>query len=168
MDGGYKYWPYADKLQRLLDNRYGPIYEVVCNGYPGDTVTNDFKSKFMRNLKEADGPFLAVLLLGGTNDLARGKSSDAMDTICTEAEETGLKVFVLSVPDCKHGISRKDLNNKLRELATQKDRVFVNINNALPTTDESLWNDELHCSKIGYDVIADTIFPKLADFLNKI
>ena len=114
MDGGSKYWPYAKKLQRLLDNKYGPTYEVVCRGYPGDTVTNDFKSKFSRDL---DVPYLAVLLMGGTNDMAHGRTTDeiahTLDTLYMEAEETGAKVFVLTVPDCKHGISRKDINNKL-------------------------------------------------------
>lgn len=172
MDGGFKYWPYTNKLQKLLDDKYGPIYEVVCRGYPGDTVTNDFKSKFSGELKkEVDDPFLAVLLLGGTNDMAYGKSADeithSLDTLYTEAEETGAKVFVLSVPDCKYGISRKDLNNKLRELAVQKDHIFVNINDALPITDKSLWNDGLHCSEVGYDIMADTVFLELADFLDE-
>ncbi len=168
MDGGSEYWPYANKLQRLLDNKYGRIYEVVCRGYPGDTVINDFEFKFRRDIESS---FLAVLLLGGTNDLAYGRSTDeiahVLDTLCMEAEEIGAKVFVLAVPDCKHGISRKDLNNKLKIVA-QKNRVFVNINDALPPTEESLWNDGLHCSKVGYDKMADTIFLELADFLNKI
>lgn len=137
------------------------------------------------------GPWRAVVLLAGTNDIVLyGVSAEAtlarVEALCSTCEDLGVPVLVVTPPDCatdqvgpvpkeEAPVRRACLSTfaaKLREASKARGRVVVDAYRWFPAQDNvdstsqcwssSFWDDGLHLSCKGSDVLADLVFDALS------
>jgi len=128
----------------------------------------------LRVAREEGRPFGVLVVLAGTNDLG-----EVVDGLCTADEvvaalatlhavgrEAGCRVVALSVPE--HGQepqfpelarARAAINAGLRALPGA---LLVDTAAALPQTNRALWDDALHLSREGYELLGKTVHEKAA------
>lgn len=172
--------PYGDVLQSLMsaDCVCG---RVVVSGTSGEE-TSSMISRLESQLRKADREsqhFSLVVLLGGTNDVGRGKSAEeTFENLklmydCVAAH--GAKLCAVTLPE--NGVTEKDpvfqwleparsgVNNKIRHFveAHRGSCFLFDLDKAIPhayrgTGNEELWGDTLHLSAKGYNEFAQQLW----------
>lgn len=178
---GMEYQPYATRLEERLKHRYpSKEFDITVDGVPGDLVTaGTFVSRLQHQLR-VNEQFDWVVILGGTNDLGWGRTPEdvliSLEILWTMALESGAKVLALTVAAnqaCANTRYRQrllDLNWKI--LDHEEDSYFTaDLFELIPwpteDTDEQkrIWDDGLHFTSIGYNMMGDVVADRLIDLL---
>ncbi|MFN8061174.1 MAG: SGNH/GDSL hydrolase family protein [Vicinamibacterales bacterium] len=161
---------YPTQLRAILVRRYpAQVPAVVNDGRRGEWAT-DGAARFTRSL--AQHPAQAVLLLEGVNDLtARGRAGipdtvTAIDSMLRDGRATGTRVLLATMFSTRPGSINggdsapliADYNSRLRELATQRGAVIVDLESAFGRDYSLLGPDGLHPNSAGYERMAVTFF----------
>ncbi|EED13748.1 conserved hypothetical protein [Talaromyces stipitatus ATCC 10500] len=159
--------------------------EIDVEGQPGDLV-NCPPGRFLERMKRRldTKTYDWVIVLGGTNDLGYG--SFTPDEIYTGLKTTWsqaltssptTKILALTVPECAYRSQKLDRNrdalNKLI-LEHKEDRFYTfDLKSAIPyhTMDEQrreqIWDDGLHFTDKGYDLMGEIIAVRLLEILTR-
>ncbi len=114
----------------------------------------------------------AVLLMEGSNDIARGEDGAASSAaqeirnMAAEARRRGMRVFIATVAPGRPGGSKTiapllltDYNNRMRSVAATEGAILVDVFAALSSdVNRFIGIDGLHPTELGYARIADTFF----------
>lgn len=174
---------YEGVLQAQLGARYTAQVPVVGNaGSPGETLLgSDTLTRFSNVLASTSssaahaGPYQAVLIMEGTNDLAQKDAAiepammAVLEEMITRARSQGLRPYLATIPPMNPSGSRaateygwylvKDVNDRIRALATRVGVPLVDVYAALSTDVPSLIGaDGVHPTVAGYAAIASTFF----------
>ncbi|KAK0730855.1 SGNH hydrolase-type esterase domain-containing protein [Lasiosphaeris hirsuta] len=182
---GSVYHPYEETLQQMLEMAFPDVdIETVEDGKPGDTVKHGFLPRILKNFpfkKQDDESYDWTIVLGGTNDLAYNIKPEDIFEKLKQVWEVPLrrksKVLALTVPEA--GVFREQLNTRrttLNDLIKGYKRegfhVF-DLHTAVPffamsTKDqERYWDDNVHFTSDGYDLIGNKVGISLVSILAK-
>ena len=174
-DSGSKFHPYSDKLLELLNSKKkdGEEYYIFNEGVSGECVYQQMSNR-LPDLLNKHKPLDLVIILGGTNDLHKHDcdninlfgSIKGMHVMCHRA---GIKTVAITIPDSRYPKQKdewKEVNKKIRDYAEENsDKVLLfDLARSLPyrTLDEGdqekVWDDNLHFTPLGYDIMAQLIF----------
>ncbi|KAJ5930834.1 hypothetical protein N7466_006327 [Penicillium verhagenii] len=178
--------PYADELVDVLEKHFPSLrLKITADvaGQPGDTVVyaegaikrGGFLSRIQ--LKCDKKKYDWVVILGGTNDLAWGHDAKtiyaALRDCWNVALESGAKVLALTIPECQSTVKdeeRTAVNTLI--LDTKMDRFYsFDLRPKIPyrgSSDEfieKIFDDGLHLTADGYDLMGRSIGLCLADIL---
>ncbi|KAJ6041591.1 SGNH hydrolase [Penicillium canescens] len=180
---GLEYQPYAGKLKQSLEAVF-PNTEIIVDvdGMPGDLAISPpgvFLSRIRK--KCAKRWYDWVVVLGGTNDLGYGNQPDkiysALQDSWNVALSTGAKVLALTIPECGAKSQRLDtrratLNSYI--LAHQSERIHAfDLHSKIPyhtgseNFREEIFDDGLHLTARGYDLMGSMIGEHLANLLKE-
>ncbi|ODA83972.1 hypothetical protein RJ55_02490 [Drechmeria coniospora] len=156
--------PYGEKLEETLKAAMpGRDIRVYVNGVPGDFATGQ---AFSRRLRQACDvrPYDWVIILGGTNDLARCCTGqmivDALKACWDIPLAKGSKVLALTVPESRPKpdwlvSSRREINDGI--LAHRQPNFYsfdlhakVPFHSLSVADQDKYWDDGLHLTADGY------------------
>ncbi|KAL9598079.1 MAG: hypothetical protein Q9219_004710 [cf. Caloplaca sp. 3 TL-2023] len=182
---GYFHYPYAKQVREKLKEHLPDTDAIVdVSGLSGDTVTNGQYLKRMKGMctKADHAPYDWVIVLGGTNDLAWSERADriyeALKKVWTVALDCGANVLAASVLEAEHTTGdvvqrRKELNSLIE--SHQEDRLhYLDLCTAVPyftmndTMREMIWDDGLHLTMDGYEMMGEAVAAKLLELLNTV
>ncbi|KAL8770993.1 MAG: hypothetical protein Q9209_003412 [Squamulea sp. 1 TL-2023] len=169
---GYSHYPYAAQIRKELKKAFPATeVDVVVSGLSGDCVV---AGQFLRRIKGmcATGdypPYDWVIVLGGTNDMA-------WKDVWTVALNTGAHVLALNVLEAEHtsgGIieRRNELNGMIAQHSEDRWH-HMDLCAAVPYFDMSetmrprIWDDGLHLTMAGYEMMGEAIAAKLIELLH--
>lgn len=162
---------YPAVLARLLQARYSAQAEsiVVANYGRGGEKAVNARARFIEALNVVRPD--AVLLMEGSNDIARGEDGAAsgaaaeIRNMAAEARLRGMRVFIATVAPGRPGsktiepILLLDYANRMRAVAAGEGAVLVDVYQALlPSVFTYIGGDGLHPNEAGYAKIAETFF----------
>jgi lysophospholipase L1-like esterase len=158
---------YPGRLQAMLVERYTEQRPVVSNQGVGGEHAADGASRFVRTIRSENPE--AVLLLEGINDISalneRGASAAlaAMDTMCKEARNRRVAVFLATLPPERDSGTRaisssilNRYNEDLRRLARGEGAVIVDLARDLDVSAVGI--DGVHLTEAGYERVATLFF----------
>lgn len=163
---------YPTVLALQLQSRYRAQEDsiIVANyGLGGEKAINA-RDRFFAALATVRPD--AVLLMEGSNDIARGEDGAAsgaareIGIMAGEARRRGMRVFLATIPPGRPGGSKTiapllltDYNNRMRAVAATEGATLVDVNAALSTdVNRYIGIDGLHPNEAGYAKIAETFF----------
>ncbi|KAA8645628.1 hypothetical protein EYZ11_003466 [Aspergillus tanneri] len=178
---GLEYHPYAWKLEsRLKSALPSHTIRVDVEGLPGDKVICP-PGCFLPRLQQmcAKTSYDWVIILGGTNDLGYGYQCSKIFSALKDAWEVALNagahVLALTVPECsavnkRLDASREELNSKILSHSCEKFHAFdlhkeVPYHSATEELKEKLWDDGLHMTSDGYDLVGNLVGDHLLGLL---
>jgi lysophospholipase L1-like esterase len=194
--GRLEYFPYTEvlreSLQRVPENDtqrlrngdesvQGSEIEVKNFGLDGD-LTEGMIRRLERQVLPANPDI--VLICGGANDLGWGlgvqRPLQNITQIVESCRRAGALVIVGSVPPIEHIFGhgdrapirlRKELNERLEELADRPGVYFVDLFNPLACEDGTLRpelsSDGLHLNREGYETMGNLFLPALREAIRK-
>ncbi|KAL1968087.1 hypothetical protein VTN77DRAFT_2217 [Rasamsonia byssochlamydoides] len=182
--------PYALTLkEQLLSSELFPTttkISIDVDGLPGDLAVSP-PGRFLERMRAgcSKTTYDWVIVLGGTNDLGYGtfpasQIYAALQEAWTTALESGDKktqVLALTIPECavvsERLDRRRDELNKMI-LAHRGERFHTfDLHSALPyhsmpeNQREKIWDDGLHLTDEGYDLMGKLIAGRLIELLGK-
>ena len=174
--GWYKYGcaaePYGEHVEEAMTN-----VEVISMGFPGAST-----ARVYRNFLEAtDGDisdYDTAVILTGTNDISQCRDGDMRPAETTVAElhkiyntflKKNIKVVPVTVPpfaahesDCDMTKCRNIVNNEIRKFASDNKLPVVEFHDAILKEDsESYYDDNVHMSPVGYQLLARLVIEQL-------
>lgn len=167
--------PYPRFLKKLIDDfllesEKNEVVEVriVNKGVNGD-LTRDLLFRFQRDVIDSNPDY--VIILGGTNDIGWGYSSqeiiDNLKIMFKMAIENGIRPIGCTIPSVlgwDDGIHpRLEINDLLVDYCRSKDILSVDLFSKTcdPETKRlrsDYSSDGLHLNKLGYKKVAESIF----------
>ncbi|KAL9019786.1 MAG: hypothetical protein Q9185_002930 [Variospora sp. 1 TL-2023] len=179
---GYFHYPYATHIRKKLREEWPDTDAVVdVAGLSGDRViAGQFLGRMKAMCEKAkNAPYDWIIVLGGTNDLGWDESPDdiyeSLKEVWTVALETGANVLALSVLEGEYTSGdivqrRKELNGLI---ASHEERRlhYMDLCAAVPfftmseTMREMVWDDGLHLTMDGYELMGTAIAIKLLELL---
>ncbi|KAK0628401.1 SGNH hydrolase-type esterase domain-containing protein [Bombardia bombarda] len=172
---GSVYHPYEKMLVQMLEMAFPDMdVETVEDGKPGCTVKFAYLDRIQENFppkkKDAE-PFDWVIVLGGTNDLAIGVPPESVFEKLREVWDFALrrkcKVLALTVPEAGGFRKRTEpprikLNDLIKGYKRTGFHVFdlfaaVPFQSMSAQDKERYWDDGLHFTPDGYDLIGNKI-----------
>ncbi|KAL8783880.1 MAG: hypothetical protein Q9213_004298 [Squamulea squamosa] len=165
---GYSHYPYAAQIRKELKKAFPATeVDVVVSGLSGDCV---IAGQFLRRIKgmcatDDYPPYDWIIVLGGTNDMAWSESPDKIyqENVWTVALNTGAHVLALSVLEAEHtsgGIVER--RNKLNGMIAQHSE------DRCETMRPRIWDDGLHLTMAGYEMMGEAIATKLIELLHTV
>ncbi|KAH1271686.1 hypothetical protein KXW91_006008 [Aspergillus fumigatus] len=169
---GCEYHPYALRLKEKLQAAFPTTkFTVDEDGLPGDLVIKP--GRFLPRIKEKfDGSnYDWVIVLGGTNDLGRGypasKIYPALQEVWEVALDNGAFVLALTIPECSAASTtldqrRNEVNLSILSHKAQGFYAFdlhgkVPYHNATEEFRKRIWDDGLHFTAEGYDLVGEVV-----------
>ncbi|KAF9891928.1 hypothetical protein FE257_002891 [Aspergillus nanangensis] len=178
---GLEYHPYAWKLEEKLKAAFpSHSFRVDVDGLPGDlaiTPPGRFSSRLQAKCAETSYDW--VIMLGATNDLGHGYPCDkivaALEDAWKIALSSGANVLALTVPECaavnkRLDEKRNEVNSHIRGYQSPKFYAF-DLHSQLPyhaATEEfkeTIWDDGLHLTAKGYDLVGNLVADHLIPLL---
>lgn len=179
---GYEFHPYAKHLTDLLDSAKISV-QIKEKGISGERVVPQMLKRFRRIL-ETEESYDWVIILGGTNDVGNRIPAERifkeglqpMYEACLNRTDRKMKLAAMTViqnafnaPTSKDDENRQLLNTMIRDYVAQskdQDRiVLVDLDKGIPyhslrdaTEKKQFWDDGLHLTPAGYDLMAKLIF----------
>lgn len=163
---------YPTVLAKLLQARYTAQAEsiIVANYGRGGEKAANARTRFIDALNAVRPD--AVLLMEGTNDIARGEDGAAsgaaseVRNMAAEARLRGMRVFIATVAPGRPGGSKTiepillfDYANRMQAVASGEGAVLVDVYRALlPSVFTYIGGDGLHPNEAGYARIAEEFF----------
>lgn len=184
---GAVYHPYVETLQQMLAMAFPDLeIETVEDGVPGATVKHGFKQRMDKQYpskKKTDESFDWAIVLGGTNDLAYNIKPEEIFNHLKDVYDAPLrrktKVLALTVPEAgvekyreRLGARRNELNDLIKGYKRENFHVF-DLHSAIPyfamsqTDRERYWDDPIHFTSDGYDLIGNKVGIALVSILAK-
>ncbi|KAL8694915.1 MAG: hypothetical protein Q9218_000486 [Villophora microphyllina] len=182
---GYFHYPYAKQIRERLKEAL-PTTEVTVDvsGLSGDRVIDGLFLRRMKGLcdKTKDSPYDWIIVLGGTNDLGWCEASEkvyqGLEKVWTIALETGANVLALSVLEAEYASGdivkrRNDLNNLIANHSEDRWH-YMDLCAAVPfftmneTMRDRIWDDGLHLTMDGYEMMGEAISTKLVELLSTV
>ncbi|KAL4888790.1 SGNH hydrolase [Aspergillus ambiguus] len=178
---GLDYHPYAWKLEEKLKAAFpSHTFQVDVDGLPGDLVIHP-PGRFLPRLQRrcAEISYDWVIVLGATNDLGHGypcaRIFPALQDAWHVALGAGAKVLALTVPECAAVSNRLDdkrgeLNSQILGYQCEKFHAFdlhpkVPYHSATEEFRKTIWDDGLHLTPAGYDLVGSVIADHLIQLL---
>ncbi|KAH1788181.1 hypothetical protein KXX36_006382 [Aspergillus fumigatus] len=169
---GCEYHPYALRLKEKLQAAFPTTkFTVEEDGLPGDLVIKP--GRFLPRIKEKfDGSnYDWVIVLGGTNDLGRGypasKIYPALQEVWEVALDNGAFVLALTIPECSAASTtldqrRNEVNLSILSHKAQGFYAFdlhgkVPYHSAAEEFRKRIWDDGLHFTAEGYDLVGEVV-----------
>lgn len=169
---GCEYHPYALRLKEKLQAAFPTTkFTVDEDGLPGDLVIKP--GRFLPRIKEKfDGSnYDWVIVLGGTNDLGRGypasKIYPALQEVWEVALDNGAFVLALTIPECSVASTtldqrRNEVNSSILSHKAQGFYAFdlhgkVPYHSAAEEFRKRIWDDGLHFTAEGYDLVGEVV-----------
>ncbi|KAK3363119.1 SGNH hydrolase-type esterase domain-containing protein [Lasiosphaeria hispida] len=182
---GSVYHPYEETLRQMLEMAFPDVdIETVEDGKPGDTVKHGFLPRIQKNFpfkKQDDESYDWTIVLGGTNDIAYSIKPEDIFEKLKQVWEVPLrrksKVLALTVPEA--GVFREQLNARRTALndlikGYKRDGFHVfDLHSAVPyfamsaQDQERYWDDGVHFTSDGYDLIGNKVGISLVSILAK-
>eukprot|EP01124_Arcella_intermedia_P028132 TRINITY_DN5652_c0_g1_i6.p1 TRINITY_DN5652_c0_g1~~TRINITY_DN5652_c0_g1_i6.p1 ORF type:complete len:167 (+),score=39.12 TRINITY_DN5652_c0_g1_i6:139-639(+) len=149
-------------------------------GVSGETVAEIGQrlGELLRLAAERSQPYHFVIVLAGTNDLAKptGDIFEALLQLYNQCLAHGARVVAVTIPESyfkseQYVRRREETNQKILSHARNHPSHFlcVDLCRAIPYEDfskpGSLWDDHLHFNPQGYNQMALTIFQSLHPWL---
>ncbi|KAL5356605.1 SGNH hydrolase [Aspergillus floccosus] len=180
---GLDYHPYAWKLEEKLKAAFpSHTFQVDVDGLPGDLVINP-PGRFLPRLQKrcAEISYDWVVVLGATNDLGHrypvARIFPALEGAWKVALNAGANILALTVPEC--AAVNKDLDARRAELNAQilgyqheKFHAFdlhpkVPYHDATEEFRKKVWDDGLHLTPAGYDLVGSAVGDHLIHLLSE-
>lgn len=181
VDGGSRFFPYAQTLQKLLDKDCGKgKHQVEEASSCGETAVSMAKRRVVET--EVDrrkrSPPKIVCILGGTNDLRAwpvlsvDEILSALATLVEAVTAAGAKPIVLTVPRIPSSeVRTATLADRRRALnaAIRSTYVHADVAADFEDDDASVFYDPdgLHLTKAGYAKLARVVLPALRAAMKK-
>ncbi|KAI4224419.1 MAG: hypothetical protein L6R36_004682 [Xanthoria steineri] len=180
---GYSHYPYAAQIRQELKKAF-PAAEaqVVVSGLSGDRVVEGQFLQRMKGMCATDDypPYDWIIVLGGTNDLGWSepphKVFQGLKDVWSVALETGANVMALSVLEAEHTggdlIQRRNALNEMIAQHSQHRWHYMDLCAAVPYFNMSdaqkprIWDDGLHLTMAGYEMMGEAIAAKLIELLH--
>ncbi|KAM7219378.1 SGNH hydrolase-type esterase domain containing protein [Rhypophila decipiens] len=184
---GAIYHPYAEMLIQFLEMAFPEMdVEADIEGEPGETVKFGFLPRmqglFSPKNTEGNTNYDWAIVLGGTNDLARGISNEeifhTLKAVWDVPLRRNIKVIALTVPEpgVKVGeasaAKRTALNDAIKSYRRTNFHAF-DLATAMPyfkmspRDQQRYWDDAIHYTPDGYDFIGNKIGTFLVSLLAK-
>ncbi|KAJ5548555.1 hypothetical protein N7513_005789 [Penicillium frequentans] len=179
---GLEYNPYAIKLKEHLEHEFlGLEVLTTVAGQPGDLVCRPGAFLSRIEMKCDNSHYDWVIFLGGTNDLGYGFDSEKIYAGLQDSWDvvlrSGAKVLSLTIPECQARVKNLDLRrsalNKLI-LDHKAERYYAfDLCSKIPyhgSTEqfiEEIFDDGLHLTAKGYDLMGQVIGEHLAGILKE-
>lgn len=172
--------PYEEKLvEKLKAQRPNLDIETTEDGVPGD-LTGFFMSRCLDHFGPQRPKYDWTILLGGTNDLARQYSPETifenLKRCWDVALANGSKVLILTVPEAGVRSRADDKRDKLNDMIRKAQGGKIHVHDhhaAVPYWSMSeenrvlYWEDHIHLTADGYDLMGDRIATRLLEILAK-
>ena len=168
---------------KLVLYYYGGFYHQDKN--KNNNINNN--NNEINNKETIKHNFDFVIILGGTNDIGHGKSTDDISKALINLHEIVLKgnknarTIAVTIPECKAQFEasdkkRNEINDRIQKFVNEnKDKIlFCDMFKEMPYHSLSkediklLWNDGLHPTPKGYEKMANVIYNVIKDDLIKI
>ncbi|KAB5530367.1 SGNH hydrolase-type esterase domain-containing protein [Coniochaeta sp. 2T2.1] len=190
---GSVYHPYSEKLVQMVEMAF-PEYEVesVEDGVPGDLVSGrgTFLSRMERQFAKDDpnkAPYDWTIILGGTNDIAWGTDPETIFSSLLATYSIPLsasppsKVLALTIPEAgippgptrdRVEAKRNQVNSLIKSHRSPNYHVF-DLEAAVPywkmeeVDRKKYWDDHIHFTSQGYDLIGKKVGMALVSLLVK-
>jgi lysophospholipase L1-like esterase len=172
---GLKYHPYSIKMNKLfLENNID--YNVIDSGVNGEvtkTMLERIKTFFEK--ENFIFEFSHVIIFAGTNDLGSVSSDKIAENILNLHKyvlEKGVKSVLITLPENEcdsmydfYSEKRKKVNEILRREAENIQNLavcdldkLIKYNSINKSERKKYWDDHLHFTAEGYDLIGENIF----------
>ncbi|KAI4248856.1 MAG: hypothetical protein L6R40_000868 [Gallowayella cf. fulva] len=182
---GNLHYPYAAQIRKELKKAFPATnVNVVVSGLSGDRVLAGQYLRRMKGMCATDHypPYDWIIVLGGTNDLGwderPDKVYDALKHVWKVALDTGSNVLALSVIEAEHTsggvIERRTELNDLIARHSEDRWYYMDLCSAVPyfsmseAMRERIWDDGLHLTMDGYEMMGDAIATSLIDLLHAV
>ncbi|GAM43934.1 hypothetical protein TCE0_060f19153 [Talaromyces pinophilus] len=159
------------------------LVDIDVEGQPGDLV-NSPPGRFLERMKRRldAKTYDWIIVLGGTNDLGYGSFSadqiysglKATWSLALSSSPT-TKLLALTVPECAYKSAKLDRNrdtlNKFILEHVEERFYALDLKSAIPYHDmneqrrEEIWDDGLHFTDKGYDLMGEVISERLLELL---
>ncbi|UJR31714.1 hypothetical protein I4U23_019194 [Adineta vaga] len=169
-----------------------PQIEVKSSGRSNECVLSGMLDRFRKTLSDAveEGHYYRwIIILGGIHDLAYGIKPetifDGLRQMYQLAYEHGANLVIMTINETgrlktndPRDLDRHTLNTLIKKYAWENHyaggrRTFcVDINEAIPwhrpdlEEKKQIWDDHMHLTPKGYDLIGTLIFQTIVDYLN--
>eukprot|EP01111_Echinosteliopsis_oligospora_P012846 TRINITY_DN4459_c0_g1_i1.p1 TRINITY_DN4459_c0_g1~~TRINITY_DN4459_c0_g1_i1.p1 ORF type:complete len:207 (-),score=34.08 TRINITY_DN4459_c0_g1_i1:132-752(-) len=178
---GHMFHPYTIKLQSLL-NKDGN-YQLENQGRSGEGTTK-MAERLKLHLSNNPSKYKYAIILGGTNDIGFkmpdmvNNNLKLMHDLC---RDHGIISLAVTVP--QHGQEsayswittiRSQINHFIGKYCKQNNISVIDFSTRIPYTSPNdgdgeigtkIWDDNLHLTPAGYDLLADLIYESLKPLL---
>ena len=187
---GKNYYPYAKKLEKLLEKKNIQVDYIGMNGWSTDEMLIYANYNICKdamgitwngfNYQLQQKRYDYCIILAGTNDLYESENFiEDLVKIHKIAQEFGCKTIALTIPFLKFECvdssitdlrlkANNEIKNKFFKYFKKDLFSVVDIEKELPIFDkskENIWDsDGMHFNPKGYDLIAKIIFDKIKDY----
>ena len=192
-NNGFSFHPYSQHLSHLFSLEHIPIL-INQKGVAGEVVVPSMvKRAETLLLNESNPDYDWVIVLGGTNDLAQGRTSEnifnqGLKLIYDMVLQTGNKNRNLAAmtviengvnsPDNIDDRPRQILNEMIKSYVRncqEQDRIcLVDLDKHIPYHSikdakqrQATWDDMIHLTEAGYDRMANVIFQEVYSRIKK-
>ncbi|KAL8958807.1 MAG: hypothetical protein Q9193_004205 [Seirophora villosa] len=179
---GYFHYPYATHIRKKLKEELPDTDAVVdVSGLSGDRV---IAGQFLARIKAVSEkakhtPYDWIIILGGTNDLGWSERPDniyeSLKQVWTVALDSGANVLALNVLEGEHTsgdiVPRRKQLNALIAGHEEHRLYYMDLCAAVPfftmndTMRAMMWDDGLHLTMDGYEMMGNAIAAKLLELL---
>lgn len=194
---GTIYHPYKDRLEQLIAMAYPSLQvETVVDGMPGETVVGGFERRMQKHFPDnnlringdaaadnATAPYDWAIILGGTNDIGYNIPAETafekLKAVWEMPLSRKVKVLALTVPEgggvrgrAWLSAQRDKLNGLIKGYKRENFYVF-DLHAAVPNfsmsakDQERYWDDGLHLTPDGYDLMGTKIGISLVSIFAK-
>ena len=180
---GLHHFPYASTLSaRLADELPTSHFSIEIDGSPGDTVQNgQYMNRIRQDMANAMVPYDWVIIQAGGNDLASNSTPEQIlkniEGVWKVPIDASSRVLALTVTEHANASTQwKNRWSRLNHLISDhvEERFFTaDVAAAIPWTGMNaterhrIWDDGVHFTKVGYELMGDTIADRLIPLIKK-
>jgi len=181
---GQIYTPYASNMKAWLEAAWtSTTVSADVAGVSGDHVVSSygFLSRIQSKCGQEAASYDWVIILGGTNDLAYGRTAEVvfeeLKKVYQVALDHGANVLALTVPEAYSDELSTATTQSLNERRATLNRMILehvaeryyamDLHSMLPNSQlpqdvrEEMWDDGIHLTPYGYGVMGDHIANQL-------
>ncbi|MBI4980284.1 transglycosylase SLT domain-containing protein [Candidatus Woesearchaeota archaeon] len=169
----------SDKIALLGDSLtvgWGALFVKACGNQPVSFAEEGISTELMLNISQTQiitQPFDTLIVLGGTNDIASGKSAEGvvsnLEAIYGLAKEQGIRVIVGTIPPYNNAneLSKNDVVNNVNEWIKEQEGYSVDqvvdfyslLVGAAPCMNPTYGGscDNVHPNAKGYQAMSDKV-----------
>lgn len=194
-NNGFQFHPYSDELEKVINKQFIETRKdkhVIMNqsGCSGE-FTDSMIFRMEEILSETkNDPYHLVCILGGTNDLSRDYETSSeifsrLESLYQQVLNQNSKTILVAITIPQSGwledsyvAKRIEINDLIRHFCLMNNErvICVDFEQNIPYFEDSnqkmrdnkLWDDTLHMTPKGYDLLASIIFDSIKESLDAI